>query len=214
MDIFMDKLAQRATAQEIIKANTAADVEELNKLRNQIGEYNECLTKLKGLIDDGSAKLAGLQEENSEAGRLLEEGLEGIRALQATLESFEQSQKKIADQVESMDKSVVWQLELMSRSLGEKVDQLGGLTEEQLVEKLNAVEENVHKECVKVYRNVQAVVTEESGRQGEALKEAGEETKAVKGRLGRILGFSIAAAAVSLAGLLVQILSGLGILPF
>ena len=46
MDMFMDKLAQKLTAQEIIKANTAADVEELNKLKNQIAEYNECLAKL------------------------------------------------------------------------------------------------------------------------------------------------------------------------
>ena len=38
MDMFMDKLAQKLTAQEIIKANTAADVEELNKLKNQIAE--------------------------------------------------------------------------------------------------------------------------------------------------------------------------------
>ena len=47
MDMFMDKLAQKLTAQEIIKANTAADIEELNKLKNQIAEYNECLARLQ-----------------------------------------------------------------------------------------------------------------------------------------------------------------------
>ena len=36
MDMFMDKLAQKLTAQEIIKANTAAETEELNRLRDQI----------------------------------------------------------------------------------------------------------------------------------------------------------------------------------
>ena len=61
MDIFVDKLAQRATAQEIIKANTAADVEELNRLKNQVVEYNECLTRLQALIDDGSGKLEKMQ---------------------------------------------------------------------------------------------------------------------------------------------------------
>ncbi len=38
MDTFMDKLAQRLTAQEMIRANTAAEVEELNGLRNQVRE--------------------------------------------------------------------------------------------------------------------------------------------------------------------------------
>ena len=43
MDMFMDKLAQKLTAQEIIKANTAADTEELNKLKGQVKDYSACL---------------------------------------------------------------------------------------------------------------------------------------------------------------------------
>ncbi len=88
------------------------------------------------------------------------------------------------------------------------------LTEAQLTERLNALEENVHKECVKVYRNVQAVVTEESGRQGEALGETKKEASAVKGKLGTILGISVAAMILSLAGVVLQVLGGLGVLPF
>ena len=56
MDMFMDKLAQKLNAQEIIRANTAADAEEMNKLKNQIAEYNECLTKLQQLIEEGKQK--------------------------------------------------------------------------------------------------------------------------------------------------------------
>ena len=52
MDIFMDKLAQKTTAQEIIKANTAADLEELSKLRNQVAGYSDCLAKLQTLMDE------------------------------------------------------------------------------------------------------------------------------------------------------------------
>lgn len=73
MDMFMDKLAQKLTAQEIIKANTAADVEELNKLKNQIAEYNECLGKLQKLIDDGFGKLSGIHADDGEIGRLVRE---------------------------------------------------------------------------------------------------------------------------------------------
>ena len=256
MDIFMDKLAQRATAQEIIQANTAADVEELNRLKNQVGEYNECLVRLQKLIDDGMGRLEGMQSEDHEVRRLVKESMEGIKALRGTAESLEQCQKKLLEQVGAMDKAAVSRTESMSRSMEEgfgrievmgrsveegiglielmgrsaeeglgrievmgkameeKLDRMEGLTEAQLTEKLNALEENVHKECVKVYRNVQAVVTEESGRQGEALAEARKEIAAMKGRQGTALGFSLAAAIMALAGVVLQVLAGLGVLPF
>ncbi|MDE6166854.1 MAG: hypothetical protein K2G28_00145, partial [Acetatifactor sp.] len=57
MDMFMDKLAQKLTAQEIIKANTAADTEELNRVKNQLQEYNDCLEKLGKLIDEAEGRL-------------------------------------------------------------------------------------------------------------------------------------------------------------
>ncbi len=228
MDIFMDKLAQRATAQEIIQANTAADVEELNRLKNQVGEYNECLVRLQKLIDDGMGRLEGMRSEDHEVRRLVKENMEGIKALRGTAESLEQCQKKLLEQVGAMDKAAVsrtesmsrfveeglGRIELMGRSMEEKLDRMEGLTESQLTEKLNALEENVHKECVKVYRNVQAVVTEESGRQGETLAETKKEIAAVKGRQGTVLGFSLAAMIMALAGVVLQVLAGLGILAF
>ena len=42
MDTFMDNLAQRLSAQEMISANTAAEAEELNQLKVQVKDYDEC----------------------------------------------------------------------------------------------------------------------------------------------------------------------------
>ncbi len=47
MDTFMDKLAQKFTAQELIKANTAAETEEMNRLKVQVEEYTGCLNRMK-----------------------------------------------------------------------------------------------------------------------------------------------------------------------
>ena len=44
MDTFMDKLAQKLNAQEMIKANSAADAEEM---KNQLREYDECLAQMQ-----------------------------------------------------------------------------------------------------------------------------------------------------------------------
>ena len=69
------------------------------------------------------------------------------------------------------------------------------------------MEENVHKECVKVYRNVQAVMVEESGKQKDAMEEAAREIKNSRGKLGMLVAFSALAMVFALAGVVVQILS-------
>ena len=265
MDMFMDKLAQKLTAQEIIKANTAADVEELNKLKNQIAEYNECLAKLQKLIDDGAGKLAGIRTEESELARLVEESSDRIKALQQETEKLREetelqqerlgrTEKSMAAKLEALSGQVESQLEtlsgqtesrlgalseqaealststanqlealasqteVLSATVGAKIDQLCGQLEAQasggLTERLDQVEENVHKECVKVYRNVQAVMVEESGKQSETLDGTKSDVASLKRKLGAVLGVSVAAAVLSLAGVLYQVLSGLNVLPF
>lgn len=218
MDMFMDKLAQKLTAQEIIKANTAADVEELNKLKNQIAEYNECLVKLQKLIDDGSRKLAEAKENDAQAGRLAKQGLDNTLALRKEMESLKEALGKLSAQCDNMDKSLTWRADTSAKSLGNKIDRLCTQMEDQkpgqMLEKLDAVEENVHKECVKVYRNVQAVVVEETGKQAQALTEAKEAVEAVKAKMGTIFGVSIGAMVFSLAAILFQILARLNVLPF
>lgn len=218
MDMFMDKLAQKLTAQEIIKANTAADVEELNKLKNQIAEYNECLVKLQKLIDDGSRKLAEAKEYDGQAGRLAKQGVNNTLALRKEMESFKEALDKLSEQCDNMDKSFTWRTDTSAKSLGNKIDRLYTQMEDQkpgqMLEKLDAVEENVHKECVKVYRNVQAVVVEETGKQAQALTEAKEAVEAVKAKMGRIFGVSIGAMIFALAAIVFQILARLNALPF
>lgn len=240
MDMFMDKLAQKLTAQEIIKANTAADVEELNKLKNQIAEYNECLAKLQKLIDDGFAKLSGIRTGEDETARAVEENTERTKALQQEtrelrklielqqerldqaaakrLATLEDQTKTLTEGLEARMETLAGGTETLSATVGEKIDQLCGQLEAQasagMSERLDQLEENVHKECVKVYRNVQAVMVEESGKQGDALSEAKAAVTSVRGKLGAVLGVSVAAAVLSLVSLALQILSGLNIKLF
>ena len=247
MDIFMDKLAQKINAQEIIKANTTAEIQELNGLRSRVAEYNECLDRLQKLVDENAAGLKGASRETTaEIKRLVEESLAKIRAIQQDASGLEKLGGQIGDmkaQVDSVNgklgnvdgqlgdmkvqvDSINGQLGSMSAQLGEakgelanKLEQLSVRLEERpdenpgdgLEERFTAVEENVHKECVKVYRNVQAVVVEESGKQGEALAEMSEKLNAMKGRLGIVLGISVAALVFSLAGAVLQLLDLLGI---
>jgi len=108
MDSFMDKLAQKLNAQEMIKANSEAETAELERMRQQMEEYDKCLQEMRKL----------------------------------TLSSTESSDKvkELIDQLDASKESLVKQ-----------------------IESLNAdAYDVVHKENVKVYRNVQAVIQEES----------------------------------------------------
>ncbi len=171
MDTFMDKLAQKLTAQEMIKANAAADAEEMDKLRNQLKEYNDCLAKMQKLIADGEEKLSGAQVNGDELNRLVEESISKIQSIQADTEKLDELKQIIA-------------------------------------EKLDNTSESVHKECVKVYRNVQAAVVEENGKQTESVKEElGIAVKSLKGKLNAVLGVSIVALLASIASVVFQVLT-------
>ena len=124
MDMFMDKLAQKLTAQEIIKANTAADVEELNKLKNQIAEYNECLAKLQKLIDDGAGKLAGIQIEESELAHLVGESYGRMKMLQQDVENLQGTIEQQQERIDGMEKSAAVRMEAMSASVLNQLEAL------------------------------------------------------------------------------------------
>ena len=224
MDMFMDKLAQKLNAQEIIKANTAADTEELNRLKNQVAQYNECLDKLRKLIDESTEEMKGASQESAAGiGRLLEESLAKIREIrQESTDAVDDKVNGLADSVNTHFDSLNAQLDAVNLNLdnvtnavSEIRDQMASAQENKkddgLEERFASVEENVHKECVKVYRNVQAVVVEESGKQAKALEEITAKVNSFNGKLGAVLGISIAALVFALAGTVLQVLNALGI---
>ena len=110
MDIFTDKLAQKLTAQEIIKANTAADTEELNRLKSRSAEYTECLVKMRKLMEEGAEKLSGIRTESDETGQALRGDMEELKAL---LRQFK-------EQMDGMEQALGVQLEAALRAPEEK----------------------------------------------------------------------------------------------
>lgn len=208
MDIFMDKLAQRHNAQEIIRANTTAEAEELDKLRDRVAEYNECLDRLKGLVEENAAGLKGAAGKNvEEINRLVEESLVKIREIQRDSAELEKLRAQLGD----MNGAISDKFDQLSKQLEGTAQQLKETaaenSDDKLSEKFAATDENVHKECVKVYRNVQAVIMEENEKHVETLKEVSGQLNAMKGKFGAVLGISIAALIVSLVGVVFQILS-------
>lgn len=194
MDTFMDKLAQKLTAQEMIKANMAADAEEMNKLKAKTREYAECLEQMQKLVDSGIDKINATQKAteaqmNAEVQAVLEELKAQLAGQPEALESV----KTLMNDVKCMTAD-------LDGTLKDKTDDL----EAALNEKTGIVNESIHKECVKVYRNVQAVVVEENEKQTESVAAT---VSGLRGKLNAILGVSITALILALGSVVIQVLN-------
>ena len=203
MDNFMDKLAQKFNAQEIIKANSQAEAAEMKKLQLQVAEYEKILQemrklnyknselseKIDGLVGENANKIQGLQEEETK--------------LLSVLRNLTDEQKRIRE--DELARKEAERAE-NTKIVEEQKQQLADL--EECFKQSN---DFVHKENVKVYRNVQAVIVDELKNQTEALQS---ENQKLNKKLNVVMAFSVMAVIFSMAGIVLQILSGLNILPF
>lgn len=159
MDTFMDKLAEKLNAEEIIQANRSADIDQKIQKKQQ-------------------EELAVLQVEFDK----LQNEFEAIR---------------------------------------ENIGKLQKIIEAQHA----GTNDHVHKENVKVYRNVQAVVVDEAAKQAESIRLLSETVEAMKaeaaqaaavkktpGILKGILGVSIVTMLLAVGLVAYQVLLYLGIL--
>lgn len=301
MDTFMEKLAHRLTAQEMIRANTAAEAEEVNHLKEQVRDYHECLAQMENLVKEGTEQIRGLQSsEKAEEKRLQDEinlvyeavnagseknmeynartleklqnfleekiqtssdeasrqsnmALEEMKQLLATrmdelkeidnrdqLVTLQSDMERIFGALGSVsDKSTRQNLQIaeeMKQFIGEKfennhkteesIEQLKRFVEVKLQniqqdkqgfkqletfmnEKMEESQERIHKECVKVYRNVQAAMVEENEKQH---TEYASQLSSVKKKLDGVIIFVAIAAGSAIISLILQVLSILHIL--
>lgn len=128
MDTFIDKLAQKKNAQEMIRANSAAEAAKMDQMQKQMKAYDELMQEIRRV----NIKTA--------------ENVDNVRDLLAQCMEKLESLEKESGQAEDVEK------------------QLAGI-KSLLEERLTQSEEFMHRENVKVYRNVQAAFTEEFEKQ-------------------------------------------------
>jgi hypothetical protein len=169
MDNFMDKLAQRFNAQELIKANSEAETKELKKLKLQISEYEQILQEMR--------KLNYKNTEISEKFELLiSENADKIQAIKEDEQNLINSLQNITDeQTRNMESDLEQREEERlerERAYEVKKDAEKSAFSElstYIDDKFQNSEDFNHKENVKVYRNVQAVVVDELKRSNEMM---------------------------------------------
>lgn len=174
-------LARECTAS--LRKYASAGEEALNRTAEAGGEH------LLSLTDTGLGKLKEVADEGrSEIETLTAESLSGIRALAE--ESFSRIQEVNNRNVET------------AQRVDEIRELVAGQTE-SLRKMQQATDDFTHKENVKVYRNVQAVVVEEVKKQTDELKD---ELKASGKGIRPLLIITLLLASANVILLLLQIL--------
>lgn len=149
MDSFIDKLAQRFAATDQAKAGTYADAKEIAKLKEKIEGYENLLQDIKKINLRNIESAEKLNEIAESSAKSVEQVKEVIRQAEETV--------KIADE----------KVRLADDSKAQET-----ANKEYLTEMFDKTTDVIHKENVKVYRNVQATVQASIDDQTKSIIEA------------------------------------------
>lgn len=201
MDSFMDEIVQKFTPQDMIRANAAAEAAEIESLekqltlfKEQMDKYDDCLQEMRKLNLKNIESAQDVQQLADKAGehigKTAEESLAGIRQMiNESLAKIEEI-KGHADNTEEITGVV--------REVQTKTEEI-----------IKNLEDYLHTDNVKVYRNVQAAMAEELDARTQELKG---ELQKVQKKTKLLFPFVLISMVLGVAQLAVLILLVLGIL--
>lgn len=237
MDNFMDKIMQKVNSQDMILANSAAEAAEMEKLENQLAlfkeqmdKYDDCLQEMRKLNLKNIESAQGVQQLADQANEKLGQTVGEVEA--ASISRIQQtSDLSVAGinnasslAVEGIKQTSDISIASINRTVDESLAKIAVIQEnagniEEITETMSGIqtkqeelfkslEDFLHTDNVKVYRNVQAAMIEELGKQTAELKDA-QEKAAKSNKI--LLPFMIITMIVSLANLAVLVARILGL---
>lgn len=212
MDNFIDRLAQKFIAGEVIRANSAAEEREMKKLREQVAEYERCLQEMRKiqLTNTQSAQnLHDMMVENADGIRkLTQESLGKLANVQLEADAQNADAKKAVDAAATAMAKMEEQVLKMQETVASLSEDLNK-NQAEMKECFEKADDFLHKENVKVYRNVQAVVVEEVGNKTQEIIKASEEAASKASK--PVLVFAVLGFIMAVASLAFQIFEYMGI---
>lgn len=209
MDNFMDKIAQKLNSQELIRANAAADAAELENLEKQLAIFKEQMEKYDGCIQEmrklnlkNIESAQGVQNLADQANEKLGQTVGEVEA-ESVSRIKQTSEVSIAGINQALSESLAKIAEIKENSdnLEQITENMSGL-KDKLEELFRNLEDFLHTDNVKVYRNVQASVVEELEKQTTELKETVERTAS---RNKVLLPFVIITMIISIANMAITV---------
>lgn len=167
MDSFIDRLAHRFTAQEIIKANATAEAEELKRTREQVRQYETCLDEMKQVNE--SMKEALVKLENTVNADLSGESNAKLSAedLQEINDMLDNVLAEIASTKEASMQQQARLEEQIAGKMRELQDDLNGQVVAKLQEMQDGIAEQMQGVQEGVYGQVSRMQEEQNGVAGQ-----------------------------------------------
>lgn len=228
MDTIIDKLAQKLSANDMIRANSAAEAKEIKYLREKVESYEKLLHEMKianmknieaaekslaaaEQLKEAVAMNADVAKKNSEIAEKSE------LAAGRVLESVE----KVAESADKVKESANWNDSIVKKNaatavqLSDLID--GGITvvvpkeenEPNIEELFKKTNSNIHTENVMVYRNVQAVVNDGLRDQTDEIVAATDKNNKKQTLFVKVMSVAIFVAVV--ADVVINVLQFLGV---
>lgn len=197
MDNFMEKLTHKFSATDMIKANSQADAAELDSKKEQLALFEAQMEKVDGALSD----IRQLNLKN----------IESVNDVQNLAKSSSDEIAKTADaSIAGINKTVdesLAKIEQIKEASGsvEAINQNTEIISDKIIKMRGDLEEYLHADHVKIYRNVQTAVNEELEKKtAEIIAEAKKNRK--------VLPIVVITLIISLADLAINILRMLGII--
>ncbi len=215
MDNFMDKISQKLNSQEIIRANAAADAAALENLekqltlfKDQMEKYDDCLQEMRKLNLKNMESAQGVQKLADKASEKLGRTVGEVEAASVS-RIRETSDLSIAGINQTLNESLAKIAEIKENSDSlEKITENMSDLQTRLEELFKSMEDFLHTDNVKVYRNVQAAMIEELEKQTTVLKM--EQEKSAKSYK-LLLPFMVITMIIAIANLAITITRILGL---
>lgn len=220
MDNFMDKIVQKLNSQDMIRANAAAEAAELENLetqvtlfKDQLEKYDQCLQEMRKLNLKNIESAQGVQELAGKANETVGKTAREVESVSVS-KIKQTSDISIAGIKQTSDISIAGINQTVEESLAkiaeikENASNMEEITEtmtglqEKLEDLFKSMEDFLHTDNVKVYRNVQASMIEELGKQTQEIKEA-QEAAAKSNKV--LMPFVMITMIVTLANIIITI---------
>lgn len=168
MDTFMDRFSHRRNSQEMIQANSAADAARMEQLKQQIAEYDTLLQDMRKVNLKAAENMEQMQ-------KVLQEGFDKIDAVKVQ-DDFMPEIKKQIEELMQQGNDTQSERETLLSEMKTQLEELLPQIKKQMDESFQRSDDFLHRENVKVYRNVQAAMTEELEKRTNVLTQKQDES--------------------------------------
>jgi len=189
MDNFVDKIAKRFTSTDMIRANQQADAAMIDSQKEQIAKFEEQLEKVDATLE----QMRELNLKNIESARDVQNVAKtsSCRIGEAMERVENESVSKIKEasdlSIEGINRTSEVSIAGINKTVDESLAKIAEIKEskaalDELAQKIDKMqkemEEYLHSDHVKIYRNMQTAMAEELVRQADEIKEKCKKSKA------------------------------------